>query len=103
MEGNNAQHDNLMVEYQNLPTPQLNQALLNQIDSNIKGTHWSITYQCITMIRAICKAYPQHTNDIFVKYGMVLLELFNNGTTQNVKNILKLLKEIFLKGQTMNV
>lgn len=55
------------------------------------------------MIRAICKAYPQHTNDIFVKYGMTLLEFFNNGTTQNVKNILKLLKEIFLKGQTMNV
>lgn len=81
-----------MVPYENLPLPDLNEALLTQIDANIKGTHWSITYQCITMIRAICKTYPQHTHDIFVKYGMVLLELFNNGTTQNVKNIVKLLR-----------
>lgn len=76
---------------------------MNQIDANIKGTHWSATYQCITMIRGICKAYPQHVLDIFVKYGMVLLDIFNNGATQNIKNMLKLLREIFIQGQTLNI
>ncbi len=55
------------------------------------------------MIRAICKSYPQHTIDIFVKYGMVLLEIFNNGPTQNIKNILKLLMEVFVQGQNMDL
>lgn len=55
------------------------------------------------MIRGICKAYPQHVLDIFVKYGMVLLDIFNNGATQNIKNMLKLLREIFIQGQTLNI
>ncbi len=55
------------------------------------------------MIRAICKAYPQHISDIFGKYGMVLLDLLDNGATQNIKNIIKLLSEIFEQGQTLNI
>ena len=92
-----------MVDYDSLPAPELNEALLEQLDSNIKGTHWSITFHCITMIRAICKAYPQHISDLFEKYGMVLLEIFNNGTTLNIKNILKLLTEIFLLGKKIKI
>lgn len=103
MEGNSQQLDTTMIEYENLPAPELNEGLLNQIDANIKGLHWSATYQCITMIRGICKAYPQHIPDIFVKYGMTLLDLFNNGATQNIKNILKLLREIFMQGQNINI
>lgn len=83
--------------------PELNEMLLQQLDQNIKGKGWSITYQCITMIRAICKFYPQHIPDIFGKYGMVLLELFNNSATQNIKNIIKLLSEIFEQGQNINI
>lgn len=55
------------------------------------------------MIRAICKTYPQHINDLFGKYGMTLLEIFNNGTTLNIKNILKLLTEIFLLGKNIDI
>jgi hypothetical protein len=55
------------------------------------------------MIRAICKFYPQHIPDLFGKYGMTLLELFNNGATQNIKNIIKLLSEIFEQGQNLNI
>jgi hypothetical protein len=55
------------------------------------------------MIRSICKYYPEHTADIFVKYGMTLLDLFNNGATLNIKNIFKLLREVFLQGQNINI
>lgn len=92
-----------MVEFEQLPVPELSEGLLCQIDANIKGTHWSVTHQCITMIRGICKAYPQHIPDIFGKYGMTLLDLFNNGATQNLKNIIKLLSEVFEQGQTINI
>jgi hypothetical protein len=92
-----------MVEYDQLPVPELSEGLLGQIDANIKGTHWSVTHQCITMIRGICKTFPQHIPDIFAKYGMVLLELLNNGTTQNIKNIIKLLSEVFEQGENINI
>jgi hypothetical protein len=103
MEGNGQQLEATLVEYDHLPAPQLDEQLLAQIDANIKGGHWYATFQCITMIRGICKAYPQHVPDIFAKYGMALLELFGNAATLNLKNILKLLREVFLLGQTINV
>ena len=34
---------------------------------------------------------------------MQLLELFTNGATQNIKNIFKLLREVFMQGQNVNV
>jgi len=83
--------------------PELNEILLTQIDQNIKGKGWSFAYHCITMIRSICKFYPQHIPDIFGKYGMPLLELFNNGARQNIKNIIKLLSEIFEQGQNIDI
>ena len=55
------------------------------------------------MIRSICKYYPQHITDIFVKYGMTLIEQFTNGTTLNIKNIFKLLREVFMQGRDLNI
>jgi hypothetical protein len=51
------------------------------------------------MIRGICKNYPEYLFLIFEKYGVILTETFDNGTTQNIKNILKLLEEIFIQGR----
>jgi len=85
--------DTTMYEYDQLAHPgDLNENILNQIDMHIKGAHWNASYQCITMIRSLCKYYPQHIFDFFGKYGMTILELFSNGTTLLIKNILKLLR-----------
>jgi hypothetical protein len=37
------------------------------------------------------------------KYGPILKDLFNDGKTQLIKNILKLLKEVFIAANTINV
>jgi len=55
------------------------------------------------MIRSITKHYPQYIPDLFVKYGPPIMDLLNNGAPLLIKNILKLLKEIFLCGNTVNV
>lgn len=92
-----------MLEFDQLPNPELSQDLLNQLDAHIKGGNWKMTFECITCIRGICKFYPQHILDIFGKYGMVLLDLLDNGATQNIKNIIRLLCELFEQGQTLNI
>ena len=102
--GENNHLDTTMLEYEQLPHPgDLNEDLLGKIDMNIKGAHWSASYQCITMVRSICKNYTQHIFDIFARYGMILLELFNNATTLLTKNILRLLRETFSQGQQINL
>lgn len=55
------------------------------------------------MLRSICKAYPQFTPDIFTKYGPTILDLFGHATTLLIKNILKLLYEIFGLGIEVNL
>lgn len=62
------------------------------LDNHIKGSNWKDTLECITMIRSIIKCYPQYTIDVMAKYGMIILDFLNNGKTQIIKNIFKLLK-----------
>jgi hypothetical protein len=40
---------------------------------------------------------------MFGRYGMTILDLFNNATTLLIKNILKLLRETFSQGQNINL
>ena len=95
--------DTTVLEFDNLPQPpELNEQLLNKLDSHIKG-HWKDSHQCITMIRSICKFYPQYISDIFIKYGPAILDFFNHSTTLLIKNILKLLMEIFNNGIEVNL
>ncbi len=103
MEAQNNQPDTSILEYDQLPTPpELNEALLNQLDTFIKG-RWSESQQCITMIRSICKYYPQYIPDIFTKYGPAILDLFGHSAPQLLKNILKMLKEVFDRGTEVNL
>jgi hypothetical protein len=93
-----------MFEYDNLPEPPaLDENLLTQLDTHIKGLHWSASYQCITMIRSIVKYYPQFIPDLFVKYGPAVMDLFGHAAPLLLKNILKLLREVFNCGSTVNV
>jgi len=55
------------------------------------------------MIRSICKVYPQYIPDIFAKYGPAILDLFNLSKPLVLKNILKLLAEIFMHGLEVNL
>lgn len=55
------------------------------------------------MLRQINKFYPQYIPDVVNRYSNALLDLFNLGKTQIIKNILRFIKEIFDKGQEFNV
>lgn len=93
------QLDTTMVEFEHLPPPPaLDQALLDQINAHITCKNWAMSFQCITMLRSICKFHPEHIANLFAQYGLVVLELFTHGATQLTKNILKLLKEVFQQG-----
>lgn len=82
--------------------PELNEALLQQLDQHIKG-NWTESQQCITMIRQISKHYPQYIPDLFAKYGPAILDLFNHAAPLLLKNILKMLGEVFGKGTEVNL
>lgn len=102
------QHNNdvntTLLDYCNLEQPpNLDENLLNKIDSSIKGMHWSHSFQCITMIRSISKFYPQYIPDIFARYGHVIVDLLTHGAPLIIKNILKLLGEIFSCGDQVNL
>ena len=93
-----------MIEFDRLEAPPaLDDALLDQLNTHIKGKHWAMSFQCVTMIRSICKFHPQHTPNLFTHYGPVLLDLFTHGATQLVKNILRLLIEVFRTGEQVEV
>ena len=51
------------------------------------------------MIRRINKFFPQYIPDVVNRYSNAILDLFNHGKTQIYKNILRLIKEIFDRGQ----
>ena len=55
------------------------------------------------MIRKINKFFPQHISDVVSRYSNALVDLFTHGKTQISKNILRLIKEIFDRGQEVNV
>lgn len=55
------------------------------------------------MIRSICKNFPQYIPDIFAKYGPAVLDLISHPTTQLLKNMLLMLKEIFAHGVEVNL
>lgn len=103
MEGQGHQVDTTIIDYDNLPAaPELNEELLNTLDNHIKG-HWSGSFQCITMIRSICKAHPKFIPDIFTKYGPAIFDFFNHTTMVLIKNVLKLLMEVFSQGTEVNL
>ena len=91
------------IDFENLTYPEMNQDLFAQISNRIRGYGWSDTHQCITMIRSILKFSPELAPELFQRYGLALLESFSGSTPLNVKNILKLLKEIFAHGRVLNL
>ncbi len=55
------------------------------------------------MLRQINKYFSQFIPDVVNRYSNALLDLLNNGKTQIVKNILRFIKEIFDRGQEVNI
>jgi hypothetical protein len=104
MEGNANLPDTPLFDYDSLPAPpELDNNLLTNLDQHIKGVHWTASHQCITMLRSIVKYFPQYIPDLFSKYGQPILEMLPNSTPILSKNILRLLKEVFMCGANVNV
>lgn len=55
------------------------------------------------MLRQIIKYNPDFTNDIVNRYSNAFVDLFVNGKTQIIKNLLRMVKEIFDIGNNNNV
>ena len=55
------------------------------------------------MIRQIAKHYPEHIPSLFSKYGPAILDLFNHAAPLLLKNILKMLGEVFGRGSEVNL
>lgn len=55
------------------------------------------------MLRQIIKEYPSYTGDIVNRYSTPFVDLFSNGKTQIIKNLLRMVKEIYDHGSTVNV
>ena len=72
--------------------PQIDNDLLLKIDSNIKAGNWIDSHQCITMLRQINKFHPNFIPDVIDRYSNALLDLFSNGKTQIIKNLLRFVK-----------
>ena len=90
--------------FENLPpAPPLDNSTLNLIDSKIRGENWIESHQCITGIRSIHKEHPECIFDMMQRYDKAILEIITKGKTQMLKNIFRMLKEIYLMGKTVNV
>ena len=74
-----------------------------QLDANIKNANWVQTHFCVTEIRKIIKFQPNFATDIVQRYSNAFVDLFTNGKTQIIKNLLRMVKEIFDLGQQINV
>lgn len=98
-----------LIEMPDLDTHQLEQPqcvdeqLLLTVDSNIKSNNWIQSHHCITMLRQVIKYYPTYAPDIVQRYCMPFVDLFANGKTQIIKNLLRMVKEIFDLGAKVNV
>ncbi len=55
------------------------------------------------MVRQIVKYHANFTNDIINRYSNAFVDLFVNGKTQIIKNLLRMVKEIFDMGKDNNV
>lgn len=92
------------LDFPDLPEPpQMDNDLLMKLDTNIKNGNWIDSHQCITMIRQINKYHPNYAPDVINRYSNALVDLFGQGKTQITKNLLRLVKELFDMGQTINV
>lgn len=74
---------------------------LNQVAEMIKTrfedkNNWKGHFEAIDFIRVINKYYPSQVNNIFIGFGVYILEHLENHTKTNVfRNCLFLMKEIF--------
>lgn len=92
------------VDYTQLEQPPaLDEQLLATIDNNIKCSNWIQSHQCVTMLRRIIKHQPNFIPDIMNQYSNAFVDLFANGKTQIIKNLLRMVKEVFDHGQNTNV
>jgi len=97
------------IEMPDLDTHQLEQPqcvdeqLLQTIDCNIKSSNWIQSHHCITMVRQVIKYHPDYTADIVNRYSIPFVDLFTNGKTQIIKNLLRMVKEIFDLGRKFNL
>lgn len=90
--------------YAELPAPNaVDEQTIAQLDANIKHANWVQTHFCITEIRKINKFHPDFTNDIVQRYSNAFVDLFATGKTQVIKNMLRMVNEIFDMGQQINV
>jgi hypothetical protein len=55
------------------------------------------------MVRQIMKHQPNFIPDIVNRYSNAFVDLFTNGKTQIIKNLLRMVKEIFDVGKQINV
>lgn len=83
--------------------PALDEQILNTLDANIKNPNWIQTHHCITMVRQLNKFQPNFTIDILQRYSNAFVDLFTLNKTQIIKNLLRMVKEIFDMGQQLNV
>lgn len=92
------------IDFCNLQQPPvLDEQLLNTIDSNISSTNWIQSHHCITMLRQIIKYSPNFIPDIVNRYSNAFVDLFTNGKTQIIKNLLRMVKQILDNGKTVNL
>ncbi len=91
------------ITFENLqPIQDLNNSA-SLIETYIKGHSWSFSYNCITELRKINKYHPEFIPNIIDQYSNTILDLLSTGKTLLIKNILKLMKELFDAGQQVNV
>lgn len=55
------------------------------------------------MIRQITKHSPKFIPDLVNRYSNAFVDLFANGKTQIIKNLLRMVKEVFDMGKTVDV
>jgi len=55
------------------------------------------------MIRQIIKYSPNFIPDIVNRYSNPFVDLFTNGKTQIIKNLLRMVKEVFDHGKDSNL
>lgn len=61
------------------------------------------SYHCVTVIRQINKFQPNYIPDVVNRYSNSLSHLFATKKPQMMKNLLRMLKEIFDMGKQINV
>ena len=92
------------VDFENLPLPpNLDENLIGQMDMAIKSTQWVEIFNVVTMLRSINRHFPQFTPNVIGKYSGDLLHQLSKGKPKIVKNVEKLIKEVFLIGKQINV